>query len=326
MIQFIKNWTLPLAILVGTALYLLFGCVPCFESSADVLGPICEAVFPLSVFATLFVTFSRVDFHLMRLRRWHIAVLLMQLLCIGLLVGTILMVVWAESWPSAKWVLEAVLTCVIAPCACAAPVVTSKLGGDLTQMTSFTLLSSLAAALLIPAVFPLLEPHAGLTFWLAFLVVLQRIASVLVLPLVLGFIVHCWVEPVRRWIESSPDLGFYCWAVSLALTTGITVRNIIHSGGSVNILLLIALLTLFTSLIQFALGRLIGYRFGRPVCAGQAMFQKNTALSIWVSWLYLTPLASIGAGFYVLWQNMINSYELWHYRTNSSRNGRKKYL
>ena len=44
------------------------------------------------------------------------------------------------------------------------------------------------------------------------------------------------------------------------------------------------------------------------------MFQKNTALAIWVSWLYLSPLSSVGAGCYVLWQNMINSYELWKHR------------
>ena len=47
------------------------------------------------------------------------------------------------------------------------------------------------------------------------------------------------------------------------------------------------------------------------VNAGQALFQKNTGLSIWVAYMYLSPVASIGAGCYVLWQNIINSLEIW---------------
>jgi len=37
-------------------------------------------------------------------------------------------------------------------------------------------------------------------------------------------------------------------------------------------------------------------------------------LSIWVAYMYLNPVSSIGAGCYVLWQNIINSLELWQYR------------
>ena len=33
---------------------------------------------------------------------------------------------------------------------------------------------------------------------------------------------------------------------------------------------------------------------------------------------YLNPVASVGAGCYVLWQNIINSLELWEYRRKSS--------
>ena len=62
------------------------------------------------------------------------------------------------------------------------------------------------------------------------------------------------------------------------------------------------------------MGELIGRRFGVKVCTVQGMFQKNTALAIWVSLLYLSPPSSVGAGLYVLWQNAINSWELWKKR------------
>ena len=316
--QFLKNWTLPVAIALGSALYLVFAYVPQLSGAASVLGPFCESILPLSVFATLFVTFSKVDFHLMRLCRWHGAVITLQLLGTGLLVWLILSVSEAGAGDDVKWMLDSILICVIAPCATAAPVVTANLGGDITQMTTFTLISSLAMAVVIPAVFPLLEPSHGATFLSAFLVILRKMAVVLVLPLALGFCVRHWVPPVRRYIESHADLGFYSWAFSLSITAGVTLRNILQSPSGWQTLVLIALLTLLTSVCQYALGHIIGRHYGVQVCTVQGMFQKNTALAIWVAWLYLSPLSSVGAGCYVLWQNMINSYELWMHRRNGA--------
>ena len=312
MFTFLKNWTLPVAIAVGTVCYLLFAFTPSLDAAGDALLPIFETLLPLTIFMTLFVTFSKVDFHRMRLHRWQAVVLLLQLLLVVIFMGLILQLT------SQKLLLEAVLICIIAPCASASPVVTAKLGGDLTQMTTFVLLSSLVASVLIPAVFPVLEPHEGLTFLSAFLVILRRLATVLLLPLLLGAIVRHWVKPLYDWFLRTPDLGFYLWSVSLSITAGITVRNILHSRASLALLLAIAFFTLLTAIVQFRLGRAVGRAYGEHICTGQAMFQKNTGLAIWIAYVYLTPIASIGAGCYVLWQNIINSLELWQHRKKTA--------
>ncbi|MBQ7442577.1 MAG: transporter [Bacteroidaceae bacterium] len=318
-IAFIKNWTLPVAIATGTVIYLLFARVTALASAAAVLGPLCEALLPVSIFLTLFVTFAKVDFHLMRLRRWHAAIIGMQLLAVAAITALTYYIIATKgadgSARNTILVLEAVLVCIIAPCASASPVVTAKLGGDLTQMTTFVLLSSLAAALLIPVVFPMLEPHAGATFLGAFLAILRRLATVLLLPLLLGAVVRHWVRPLYRWLMGTSDLGFYLWGVSLAITSGITVRNIVTTTATHALTLAIAAAALATAVVQFRIGRAIGHRCQATICCGQAMFQKNTGLAIWIAYVYLSPLASIGAGCYVLWQNIINSYELWQQRT-----------
>lgn len=308
---FLRNWTLPVAIFVGTVFYLVFAYTPSLDAAGDALLPVFETLLPLSIFCTLFITFSKVDFHLMRLRRWHLYILLTQLLLVALLTALTLYIVHC---PLSILLLESILICVIAPCASASPVVTAKLGGDLTQMTTFVLLSSVSMALLIPAVFPLLEPREGITFWVAFLQILRRLATVLLLPLLLGAIVRHWVKPLYQWFVRTPDLGFYCWCVSLSITAGLTVRNIVHSHAGSHLLGDIALLTLATALVQFVIGRLIGRMTGEHICTGQGMFQKNTGLAIWIAYMFLTPEASIGAGCYVLWQNIINSVELWRAR------------
>lgn len=321
-LSFIKNWTLPVAIAVGASSYLLFAYIPALDGAADSLFPIFETLLPITIFFTLFITFSKVDFHLMRLRPWHLYILAVQLLLVGVLVLASFFplpsLMGGVGGSSSKLLIEAVLMCVIAPCASASPVVTAKLGGDLTQMTTFVLLSSLAASLLIPAIFSLLEPHPGGTFLAVFWLILRRLASVLLLPLLLGAIVRHWVKPLYKWLVRTPDLGFYCWSLSLAITTGITVRNIVHSHAGGLLLVAIAALTFLTAIFQFAIGRFVGRVVGEKVCTGQGMFQKNTGLAIWIAYVYLTPVASIGAGCYVLWQNIINSYELWQHRRSVS--------
>ena len=310
LIRFLKDWTLPVAIAVGTISYLTFYYVPQLDDLGNSLGPVMDTIFPVMVFVTLFITFCKVDFHQMMPHRWHAGVLIAQLLLVAVNVGVILYL----QTPHSILLLEAVLTCIIGPSAAAAPVVTGKLGGNISTMTTYTILSSVVSAILIPLVFPLLEQTVHVDFFSAFLIILQKVSTVLLLPLVLGWLAqHHW-KTLCSLITSTPNLSFYTWAISLSITTGITVKNIVHSSAPLSLLLSIAAATFVLCFVQFAIGRAIGRQLGEEVNAGQALFQKNTALSIWVAYMYLNPVASIGAGCYVLWQNIINSLELWQYR------------
>jgi len=309
--QFLKDWTLPVAIATGTVVYLTFHWVPQLEEAADFFGPIIDTIFPLMVFSTLFSNFCRVDFHQMRPHRWQFGVLLAQLLLVALNVW-IIFCVEANPWQKILW--ESVLTCIIGPAATAAPVVTAKIGGNINTMTAFVVLSSFASALMIPAVFPLLERGVGLDFWSAFLIILEKLAMVLVLPLALGWFMQHYARRLCDRIVSIPDLSFYLWAVQLSVTSGVTVRNIVHCEAGLPLLSMIALLSLVLCFVLFLVGRSVGRHLGEEINSGQASFQKNTALSIWVAYAYLNPVASVGAGCYVLWQNIINSLELWEYR------------
>ena len=318
-IRFLKDWTLPVAIAVGTICYLTFYYVSALDELGDILRPVFDVIFPLFVFLTLFVTFCKVDFHDMRPHRWHVGILVAQLLLVVLNIGIIF---WAKSTLievkatsmmamfASPLLWEAMLTCIIGPAASAAPVVVGKLGGNISTMTTYVLISSLVSALLIPLVFPMLEQTVHVSFIDAFLIILEKVSIVLLLPLVLGWIMQHYVKGPCAWIAAQPNLS---------ITTGITVKNIVNSNASLMLLLLIAVFTFALCFVQFGIGRLVGRRLGEEVNAGQALFQKNTALSIWVAYMYLNPVASIGAGCYVLWQNIINSLELWQDRRRVKR-------
>lgn len=310
-IRFLKDWTLPVAIALGATVYLLFYYVPQLDGLGNRLGPVIDVIFPVTVFLTLLATFCKVDFHQMRPHRWHIGVLAAQVLLVVSNLGIIFLV---GDDLDQQLIWQGVLTCTIAPSASAAPVVTGKLGGNINTMTTFTVISALASALMIPLVFPPLTSTVHLTFFETFLIILQKVSMVLLLPLVLGWLMQHYVKAVYRRIASMPNLSFYLWGVSLTIVAGVTVKNILHSNAPLWLLTAIAALSFVVCFVQFGIGRAIGRHLGEEICSGQALFQKNTSLAIWVAYLYLHPVASVGAGCYVLWQNIINSAELWHYR------------
>ena len=123
----------------------------------------------------------------------------------------------------------------------------------------------------------------------------------------------------HQWVISVKDLSYYLWACSLLIVTGTTVKNIVHAEAGVWLLTGIATLGLVICVIQFAVGKYIGHYFGRMIEAGQAMGQKNTAFAIWMAYTYLNPLSSVGPGCYILWQNIINSVEIWQKRKEELR-------
>ena len=323
-IRFVKDWTLPVAMGMGALLYLLFAFTPQLETAATVMGPFFATILPLFMFLILFVTFCKVDFRQLRPVAWHFWVGVFQVLFIGVLMALMLMdedlsryEVRGTRYESAidtKVLMEALLMCIISPCATAAAVVTQKLGGSLEQMTTYTFLSNFLTVLLAPVCFPLIEKEADITFLAAFVKILHEVFLVLVMPMLLAYVVKHYMKGLHRRIVSVRDLSYYLWACSLMIVTGTTVKNIVHAQVSVWLLTAIALLGLVVCIVQFAVGRYIGHYFDHTQEAGQALGQKNTAFAIWLSSAYLNPLSSVGPGCYILWQNIVNSVEIWQYR------------
>ena len=311
MIRFLKDWTLPVSMGIGAVTYLVFNYVPQLDSAATFFAPVMEAILPLFMFLVLFVTFCKVDFHKMRPVWWHLWVSIFNLLFVGIVMALIL----GLRLQSDKLILmEALLMCIISPCATAAAVVTQKLGGSLEQMTTFTFLSNFLTVLLVPVCFPMIEKGADISFMAAFSKILYQVVILLVVPMGLAYVVKHFMKGLHARIIAIRDLSFYLWGCSLMIVTGTTVKNIIHAEASIVLLSAIALLGLVLCVIQFAVGRFIGHYFGRAQEAGQALGQKNTAFAIWLGITYLNPLSSVGPGCYILWQNIINSFEIWQAR------------
>lgn len=307
-IRLLKDWTLPVAIATGCVVYMIFALVPQLDTFATCASPVFDALLPMFMFLVLFVTFCKVDFRRLRPVAWHWWLGAFQVFGVAVVMAAVI----AFSLKGNRLILaEALLTCIISPCASAAPVVTQKLGGNLEEMTTYTFLSNFITALMIPVCFPLLDGGREMHFLAAFALILYKVFTVLVVPMLLAYVVKHHAKRLCQRIVSVKDLSYYLWGCSLLIVSGTTMKNIFHADTTLRFLLLIAADSLLLCIFQFACGRTIGRRFGETVNAGQGLGQKNTAFAIWIACTYLSPLSAVGPGCYILWQNIINSIEIW---------------
>jgi BASS family bile acid:Na+ symporter len=286
-----KPWVLPLAMLCG----LLFH--PWLEAVAWVV--------PYLIFTMLTITFCRV-----RPRQFEISPMLWIMLAIQLAGSAVVFLVLR---PFSLDVAQAVFICVVCPTATAAPVVTGMLGGSVPRVAAYSVLCNLAVALLAPLLFVWVgEGAAAMSFADEFKSVALQVAPLIVLPLALAFGLYFFAPKVHSAIGSVQGVSFYLWAVSLVVVVGRAVAFILaEPAAAIPEMIVIALGAGVVCVLQFAAGRRIGRRYGDAVSGAQGLGQKNTVLAIWMALTYLNPIASIGPAAYIVWQNSINSAQLY---------------
>ena len=118
-------------------------------------------------------------------------------------------------------------------------------------------------------------------------------------------------------VKKCRNLPFYLWLVALSLAIALTVKSIVHSDISVYVQIGIAIVSLICCIVQFAFGRYIGRKYGDTITGGQSLGQKNTVFAIWLAYTFLTPVTSIAGGFYSIWHNIVNTWQL--YRKNHEK-------
>ena len=315
-LRFLKNWTLPVSMTTGALLYLCFASIPSLDDFSAKADKVITAVFPFVMMTILFATFCKVDYKRLKVSRWHLSLMTCHLL---LIVFFILLSHLPLLSSDSIIIHQALMVCIVAPCAAAAPVVTGKIGGSIESMTSYTLLSNIVSACIIPIVFTIIPNEPEMVNGQASVIpstqsilqsLLRSTALILLLPMAMAWLVKHYTPHFHRAVTSVRDLPFYLWAISLSIVSGLTMKHILHAKASLSLLIILAAGSLFVCLLQFYLGRKLGKRHNAEIESGQGFGQKNTAFAIWLAITHLTPVSSVAPGCYILWQNIINSIEI----------------
>lgn len=316
-IQFLRNWSLPIAMLGGVVMYLLYTNIPLFDSTHNFVSSLLAYVQPGLIFAMLFVTFCKVQIKELKPAKWHLWLLAFQLL--SFIAISLLITFVPQMSVNLRVMLEAAMMCLLCPTATAAAVITARLGGNSASLISYTMQINIAVALVAPLFLALSHPVEGMSLASSFLLILGRVFPLLLCPLLCAELARRFLPRLHTTlVTTGRNLPFYLWLVALSLAIAMTSRAIAHSNLSLWVMAGIAVVSLICCVVQFAFGRFIGRRNGEVIAGGQSLGQKNTVFAIWFAYTFLTPVTAIAGGFYSLWHNLVNTWQL--YRHNNSKN------
>lgn len=333
---------------IGVVLYFLFDVIITDDGSEELFYNIISHYFqPVLIFSMLMLSFLKVDIRDLKPHRWHGVLLLTQ----GMLFVLCSMAALSCDYFGSlsieyKLLCEGAMLCFICPTATASAVVVQKLGGSLSGDVTYIVLCNLMVSLLAPGFLTLVEPHGNMGFMTEFFMIMGKVFPLLLCPLFVALIIQHYAPRLKDRMLAIPDLAFYMWLIALALAITVTVRTLVESHIAITILIGFAAISSICCCLQFYLGRRIGTHWVQPtkdpsqwktkvyvaeefvdpversaITAGQAFGQKNTVFIIWMGLVFLNPVTSVVGGFYSIWHNIINSWQL--YQREKSRKDHK---
>lgn len=285
----IRTASMPLGMIVGALL--------CRQIVA--LDTLCGGMLtPVMICTLLFFTFCRVDVRKMRPTMMHLWLIVAQIACS--------IAIYLLLRPFGDTIAQGGMICALAPVAMAAVVIGGMLGANVESMATYSLICNIVTAFVAPVI--LSQVGSGeCSLWQ----ILAKVAPLLVTPFVAGQLCRLMLPSVAKWFANHSRLSFYIWLASLAVIMGRTTAFIIDYGTerSAEEITLAAVAGVIC-VVQFSLGRYIGRRYGDVVAGGQSLGQKNTVLAVWMAQSFLDPLSCIAPTAYIVWQNIVNSYQL----------------
>lgn len=274
---------------------------------------ICAALsvtIPYVIFAILALTFSGVRLSSLRPTKLDLWIAVFQaavsIAVFGLILGL----------TSDEVLAQGTMMCVLCPVASSVTVVATMLGANAERTTTYTIVGNLLVAVVALVYIAIIcgsegTPELGRSF----LMILGKIAVVIALPFFVVWALQRWWPSFNACISAYKHLSFYLWAFALLITIGQTADFVAlrwrENSGNV---FWLGITSLAVCATQFAVGRLIGCRFGDRIAGGQLLAQKNSAMGIWMLNTFLNPIASVGMAYYSIWQNIFNSWQI--YRTS----------
>lgn len=294
-----RSIVLPIAILLGFIFHNL-----CVKGSFLV---------PFLLFFILSLNYVAVDLRHLRFTKMHLWILLFQVFMSICAYGV------AKYLTHNNIIAQALLMGILCPVASSVVVVSTMLGGDKTITTSYTIICNIVVSIVAPLYFTFIGVHSEYHFITSFWRIFCKIAPTIALPFFVVLVLQKVAPRTNEKLSKYQYLSFYLWAVALFLTIGKTISYIIHEGpGNEHIIVILGVLSAILCTVHFAFGKWLGSKYNDRIAGGQLLGQKNTAMGIWMANVYLEPLSSVLLAFYIILQNLFNSYQIWRHEKRAN--------
>ena len=287
--QSLKSWVLPMSMLGGILLH-------------DYIDKL-SAITPYLIFTMLTITYTRLE-----IKEFRVTAFQWALLSIQLLGGT---ASYIALLPIDNNMAAGAFICFFMPTATAAPVITGMLGGSITKIATYSLLCNMVVAISAPS-FLALANGGNVDFISSFTTICSEVVPLLLIPLAVAIMLKYFAPRAHSAIANHQAISFWIWAASLFIVMGQAVSHMIKQPlEEFPDMIWLSIIALCVCCIQFYTGRKIGKRYGDKISGAQGLGQKNTILGLWMTLTYLNPIVSVAPAAYIVWQNAINSWQLY---------------
>ncbi len=204
------------------------------------------------------------------------------------------------------------------PTGTAAPVVVTFLEGKMEYVVVAFLLTTLGFTFSIPFLFPVFYgvETPGLS-----LVILEKVAGVVLIPMFLAFICRMVYPKSEEWGYRARDFSFLLWQCLIILICSKMSFSLWENRELLNLVPQAFFISLTVCFLNFAAGRVIcGKNFARE--ASQALGQKNCGLTALVAILYANPLVVLGPSLYIVCHNSWNAVQIARHERQKRRRSR----
>ena len=225
-----------------------------------------------------------------------------------------------KAFGASELVAQGVLTGVLCPVAASSVVIATLLGAKRETVTTYTIVGNLMVSIVAPVYFSFIGQLQEMPFLDSVWLIFRRIAPTIALPFFVALLLQKTAAKVNDFLCRYKGLSFYLWAAALTITLGQTIDFMfLHGSEQLAAILTMGVFSIIYCVLQFAVGKWLGSKYGDRIAGGQLLGQKNSAMGIWIANTYLLPLASVFPALYSVWQNLFNSWQMWR---RDSRSGR----
>ena len=288
----LRAYVLPFAILVGLLFhrYLVY----------------VREITPYLIFTILLLNYVAVDIRKMKVTGLDWWIMLFQIV---VSLGSYFA---AKALGASELVAQGILGGVLCPVAASSVVIATMLGANRETVTTYTIVGNLMVAIVAPVYFSFIGTLQDLPLLQSMWLIFRRVAPIIALPFFVALFLQRFAPKANAFLCRYKGLSFYLWAAALTITLGQTIDFMFLQGQEeISNILIMGAASIAFCIIQFAVGKWLGSKYGDRIAGGQLLGQKNSAMGIWIANTYLLPLASVFPALYSIWQNLFNSWQLW---------------
>ncbi|MBO6117803.1 MAG: hypothetical protein J6P44_04575 [Bacteroidales bacterium] len=265
-------------------------------------------IVPFTVAVMFFLAYCSVDFRRLSFTKTNIAMLILHIVFIFVFYG-FAKLLFSDT------VSKGVLMCAICPAAASSSAIIIMLGGNKEVGITHIILDNVLISFLAPLILSAVEPQADFSYIMSVIDILKKIFPLLILPILVTALLKR-LKP--KWTVAIAEynwLSLLFWSVSLAIIFSRTTDMIVNaSAQDMKDIIIMSSISLVVCILQFGLGKYIGKKLHNSVAVTQGLAQKNTSLGIWLAHAYLAnPLSIIFSAAYSLYQNLINSWQVYRH-------------